>query len=162
MSLRNVWTLLWCEFLACSDLHDFITKARNVLGALWYVCIRSVQTLREGRVSSGRYGLGRGPRIESRWGEIFCTRPDRLGGPPRLLCSGYRVFFPGGKRPGLGIDHHLYLTPRLKEYSYTCTSRSRGFLACSAAKFTLTCTVMTRTFSVSGCALSGLRDFEKN
>jgi hypothetical protein len=42
-----------------------------------------------------RYGLeGRG--IESRWGEIFRTYPDRLGGPPSLLYNGYRVF-PGGK-----------------------------------------------------------------
>jgi hypothetical protein len=29
------------------------------------------------------YGLD-GPRIESRWGEIFCTRPDRPWGPPSL------------------------------------------------------------------------------
>jgi len=35
--------------------------------------------LREGWVSSGRYGPGGGgPGIESRWGEIFRTRPDRL------------------------------------------------------------------------------------
>jgi hypothetical protein len=51
------------------------------------------------RDSSGgiatRYGL-EGPGIESRWGEIFCTYPDRLRGPPSLLCNGYRLF-PGGK-----------------------------------------------------------------
>jgi len=40
-------------------------------------------------------GLG----IESRWGEIFRTRPDRPGGPPSLLYNGYRVF-PGGKAAG--------------------------------------------------------------
>jgi hypothetical protein len=33
-----------------------------------------------------------GPRIESRWGEIFRTYPDRLRGPPSLLYNGYRVF----------------------------------------------------------------------
>jgi hypothetical protein len=45
-----------------------------------------------------RYGL-EGPGIESRWGEIFRTYPDRLRGPPSLLCSGYRVF-PGAKAAG--------------------------------------------------------------
>jgi hypothetical protein len=45
------------------------------------------------------YGLD-GPEIESRWGEIFRTCPDRPWGPPSLLYNGYRVF-PGGKvRPG--------------------------------------------------------------
>ena len=38
-----------------------------------------------------RYGL-EGPGIESRWGEIFRTYPDRLRGPPSLLYNGYRVF----------------------------------------------------------------------
>ena len=41
------------------------------------------------------YGLD-GPGIESRWGEIFRTSPDRPWGPPSLLYIGYRVF-PGGK-----------------------------------------------------------------
>ena len=44
------------------------------------------------------YGLD-GPEIESRWGEIFRTRPDRPCGPPSLLYKGYRVF-PGGKAAG--------------------------------------------------------------
>jgi len=37
-----------------------------------------------------------GPGIESRWGEIFCTCPDLLRGPPSLLYIGYQVF-PGCK-----------------------------------------------------------------
>jgi len=37
-----------------------------------------------------------GPGIESRWSEIFLTRPDRPWGPPSLLYNGYR-FFPGVK-----------------------------------------------------------------
>jgi 8-oxo-dGTP pyrophosphatase MutT (NUDIX family) len=46
-----------------------------------------------------------GPGIESRWGEIFRTWPDRPWGPPSLLYNGYWVF-PGGKvRPGRGADH---------------------------------------------------------
>jgi len=41
------------------------------------------------------YGID-GPGIESWWGEIFHTCPDRPWGPPSLLYSGYRVF-PGDK-----------------------------------------------------------------
>ena len=49
------------------------------------------------------YGLD-GPGIESRWGEIFRTSPDRPWGPPSLLYNGYRVF-PGGKvLPGRDAD----------------------------------------------------------
>jgi hypothetical protein len=44
------------------------------------------------------YGLD-GPEIESRWGEIFRTRPDRFRGLPSLLYNGYRVFT-GGKVAG--------------------------------------------------------------
>ena len=45
-----------------------------------------------------RYGLD-GLGIESRWGEIFRTRPDRPWFPPNLLYNEYRVF-PGGKAAG--------------------------------------------------------------
>jgi hypothetical protein len=44
------------------------------------------------------YGLD-GPGIESQWGSIFRTRPDRPWCPPSLLYNGYRVF-PGGKTAG--------------------------------------------------------------
>jgi hypothetical protein len=44
------------------------------------------------------YGLD-GPGIESRWGKIFRTHPDRPWGPPSLLYNGYWVF-PGGKAAG--------------------------------------------------------------
>ena len=40
---------------------------------------------------AARYGLD-GPRIESRWSEIFRTRPDRPWGLPSLLYNGYWVF----------------------------------------------------------------------
>jgi hypothetical protein len=41
---------------------------------------------------------------------FFCSpkRPDRLGGPPSLLCNGYRGIFSGVKWPGREADH---LTP---------------------------------------------------
>ena len=52
------------------------------------------------------YGLD-GPGIESRWGEILRTIPDRSWGPTSLLYNGYRVF-PGVKvRPG----RDAYLSP---------------------------------------------------
>ena len=45
-----------------------------------------------------------GPGIESWWGEIFRTSPDRPWGPPSLLYNEYRVF-PGGKvLPGRDAD----------------------------------------------------------
>jgi hypothetical protein len=44
------------------------------------------------------YGLD-GPGIESRWGEIFRTRPDQPWGPPSLLYNGYWVF-PRAKAAG--------------------------------------------------------------
>ena len=53
-------------------------------------------------IASG-YGLD-GPGIESRWGEIFRTCPDRPWGPHRLLYIGYRLI-PGGKeRSGRDAD----------------------------------------------------------
>ena len=61
-----------------------------------------------------RYGLN-GPRIESRWVEIFRTRPDRPRGPPSLLYNGWRVSFPGVKRQGRGVNHPPHLAPRLKK-----------------------------------------------
>jgi hypothetical protein len=56
------------------------------------------------------YGLD-GPGIESRWGEIFRTRPDRPWSPPSLLYNGYR-FFPGGKSGrGVTLTSHPLLMP---------------------------------------------------
>jgi len=63
-----------------------------------------------------RYGLD-GPGIESRCGEgeIFRTRPDRPWGPPSLLYDGYRLFFPGVKRPGRDVDHPPSSSAEVKE-----------------------------------------------
>ena len=61
-----------------------------------------------------RYGL-EGPGIESRWGEIFRTYPDRLQDPPSLLYNGYWVF-PGGKGGrGVMLTTHPLLVPRLRK-----------------------------------------------
>jgi len=40
-----------------------------------------------------------GPGIESRWGQIFRTSPNRPWGPPSLLYNGYQVFPEGKERP---------------------------------------------------------------
>ena len=53
---------------------------------------------------------GRG--IESRWGEIFRTRPDRPWGPPSFLYNGYLVF-PGGKGGrSVTLTTHPHPVPR--------------------------------------------------
>ena len=50
-----------------------------------------MQNKKVGRDSSvgiaTRYAL-EGPGIESPWGEVFPTHPDRPGGLPILLCNG--------------------------------------------------------------------------
>jgi hypothetical protein len=61
-----------------------------------------------------RYGLD-GPGIESKWGRVFRSRPDRPWGPLSLLYNGYRVSFPGVKRPGRGVDHPPPSSARVKE-----------------------------------------------
>ena len=61
-----------------------------------------------------RYELD-GPGIESRWRQIFRNRPDRPWGPPSLLYSGYRVSFPGVKRPGRGVNHPNPSSSEVKE-----------------------------------------------
>ena len=65
------------------------------------------------------YGLD-GPGIESRWGEIFRTRPDRPWGPLSLLYNGYRVFPEGKVRPGRAADHSPPSSVAvMEEQSYT-------------------------------------------
>jgi hypothetical protein len=60
-----------------------------------------------------RYWLN-GPGIETRWG-IFRTGPDRPWGLLSLLYNGYRVSFPGVKRPGRGVNHALPSSAEVKE-----------------------------------------------
>jgi hypothetical protein len=48
-------------------------------------------------------------------GEIFRSRPERPWGPHNLLYNGYRVSFPGLKRPGSGVDHPPSSSARGKE-----------------------------------------------
>jgi hypothetical protein len=58
-----------------------------------------VYMVRESSVGiAKRYALD-GPGIESRWGKIFGTLPDRPWDLSSLLYDGYRVF-PEGKAAG--------------------------------------------------------------
>jgi hypothetical protein len=61
-----------------------------------------------------RYGL-EGPGIESRWGEIFRTYPDRLWGPLSLLYNRYRDFTGGKGGLGVMLTTYLLLVPRLRK-----------------------------------------------
>ena len=48
-------------------------------------------------------------------GEIFRTSSDRPWDPTSLLYTGYRVSFPGVKRPGRGVNHPLPSSAKVKE-----------------------------------------------
>ena len=64
---------------------------------------------------ANRYGLKvRG--LNACRGEIFATRPDRPWGPPSLLYNGYRVSFPGVKRPECGVDRPPPSSAEVKEW----------------------------------------------
>jgi len=71
------------------------------------------------------YGLG-GPGMESRWGRDF---PHPPWSPPSLLYKGYRVSFPGVKRPERGTDHKSPSSADVKErvelYAYSLSMPSR-------------------------------------
>jgi hypothetical protein len=99
-------------------------KCGEFLGQSEWILIRHVYINRGSRNSivgiATRYGL-EGPGIESRWGEIFRTYPDRLQGPPSLLYNGYWVF-PGVRRPGRDAGHKPPSSAEVKkELSYTST-----------------------------------------
>jgi len=69
---------------------------------------------------------------------MFRTRPDRPWGPASLRCSGYRVSFPGVKRPGRGVNHPPPVSAEVKErvglYLY---SPLWTFVACYRVKFSV-------------------------
>jgi hypothetical protein len=60
---------------------------------------------------NGSKGKNRGQAKKKK----FSHRPDRPWGPPSLLYNGYRVSFPGVKRPGHGVDHPPSSSARVKE-----------------------------------------------
>ena len=83
-------------------------------------------------------------------GEIFRTCPDQSWGPPCLLYSGYRVCFPGVKRPESGVNYPPLSTYEVKERvdlnlythsgpSWTVERRIFNFFKRSCAFFVQSC-----------------------
>jgi hypothetical protein len=63
-----------------------------------------------------------GMGFEPWWSEFFRTRPGRQRGPRSLHYNGYRLSFPGVKRPGRGVNHSLPSDTAVKnQYRYTST-----------------------------------------
>jgi hypothetical protein len=69
-------------------------------------------------------------------GRHFPYRPDRLWGPPSLLCTWHCASLPEVKRPGLVAGHPPPCSTEVKEavelYIY---SRMCAFIACSKVNF---------------------------
>ena len=92
-----------------------------------------------------------GPGIESRWGEIFRTCPDRSWGPPSLLYNRYQ-FFPGSKiRPGVLLTTHPILVPG------SWKSRAIPLPTCWATPRPVTGTLYFLTLSLPRNTTTGLR-----
>ena len=70
---------------------------------------------RDSSVGVGTLYRLEGPGIDSRWGEIFRIRPHRPCGPHSILYKGYRISFPGVKRPKRGVNHPLSSSDEVKE-----------------------------------------------
>jgi len=116
------------------------TTLRNVGKCLKYshvlkimvdrVCIVDIKT---------RHGLD-GPEIEARQCRGFSHRSRPTLGPTSLLYNGYRVSFPGVKRPGRGVDHALRLAPRLKKKQ--CFTFIPSLVLHGLFKVNFTCTLL--------------------
>ena len=89
-----------------------------------------------------RYGLD-GPGIESRWGEIFRTCPDRPWSPISLLYNGYLVF------PGVKSGRSVTLTPHPLLVPWSWMDRAIPLLplwAVRPVQSLSACTTVTFTF----------------
>jgi hypothetical protein len=109
--LRIITTLYSSQHLATHGVYHLPEFNKQIIIRPYHICKGS----RDSVVGTEtRYGL-EGPGIESRWGEIFRTYPDRLRGPPSLLYNGYRIF-PGGKGGrGVMLTIQPLLAPRLRK-----------------------------------------------
>jgi len=70
-----------------------------------------------------RYRLD-GPGIESRWGEIFHTRPDGPGAHQTSDTMGIELF-PGGKRSGCCVNHPPPSNTKARERVEMCLYRTK-------------------------------------
>ena len=93
---------------------NFVTGRRLIVTCFATIALQTATSTHCGPGSVVGIATGYGldsPGIESRWGEIFRTCPDRPWGPPSLLYNGYLVF-PGGKeRKGRDADPSPLLVP---------------------------------------------------
>jgi len=53
--------------------------------------------------------------------EIFCNSPHRSWGPPSLVYNGYRISFPGVKRPGRDVNYPPPCSAKVKEHDVKAT-----------------------------------------
>jgi len=75
-----------------------------------------------GRDCSVGIATGRSEERIPEEAEVSRTHPDRPWGSPSILYNLNRVYFLGGKRPGIGFDYPPHLASRLKkECSYAST-----------------------------------------
>jgi len=68
-------------------------------------------------------------------GEIFRTPPAWPSVPPSLLYNGYRVSFPGVKRPGRGVEHPPTLSAEVKETVELYLKITKNILTSSTTNF---------------------------
>ena len=108
---RNVVVLRHAFRFQNLEFHSYVNAQRfRVVAsrASLFIVFRTCSLISVCRDSSvgiaTRCGLD-GPGSNPGVGEIFRTCPDRPWGQPSLLYSGYRVCFPGVKRPGNGVNH---------------------------------------------------------
>jgi hypothetical protein len=89
---------------------------------------------------TNRYRLD-GLGIESLWGGLFRTRPDRPWGPPSLLYNEYWVC-PGVKRPGCVVDHPPPSSAEVKEIVELPVLHLWAFVACDRVNLTFTIPIL--------------------
>jgi hypothetical protein len=68
-------------------------------------------------------------------GKTSRTRPDTPWGPLSLMYNGYRIYFPGVKRPGRGFATHHHLAPTLRKSGAIPLFALWAFMVCSKVNF---------------------------